>query len=133
LLEIFADHRAPPSRSTAAWRIAQAVYRHDVPETREFEVSQSDKLDSVRRRMLPSPDAHGLEKQMLPRVETWLPTFQQALLEAAVGIEAERSEVYHASPEELAVIDLGLEASPWPLRQRAGCRIGSREVSSAGP
>jgi hypothetical protein len=50
-------------------------------------------------------------KQMLPRIESWPPDDQQALLEAARGIEAERSGVYHASPEELAAIDRGLDDS----------------------
>jgi len=50
-------------------------------------------------------------KQMLPRIESWPPDDQQALFEAARGIEAERSGVYHASPEELAAIDRGLDDS----------------------
>jgi hypothetical protein len=50
-------------------------------------------------------------KQMLPRIESWPPDDQQALVEAARGIEAERSGVYHASPEELAAIDRGLDDS----------------------
>jgi hypothetical protein len=47
-------------------------------------------------------------KQMLPRIESWPPDDQQALVEAARAIEAERSGVYHASPKELAAIDRGL-------------------------
>ena len=47
-------------------------------------------------------------KQILPRIESWSAEEQQALVEAARGIEAERSGSYHATPEELAVIDRGL-------------------------
>ena len=46
---------------------------------------------------------------MLPKIETWPADDQQTLLEAARSIEAERSGVYHASPQELAAIDRGLE------------------------
>lgn len=48
-------------------------------------------------------------KQLLPRIEGWPAEDQRALLEAARGIEAERCGVYHASPEELAAIDHGVE------------------------
>jgi hypothetical protein len=48
-------------------------------------------------------------EQLLARIETWPAEDQQALLEAARSIEAERSGVYHASPQELAAIDRGLE------------------------
>ncbi len=48
-------------------------------------------------------------KKMLPRIESWPEDDQQALFEAARRIEAERSGVYHASSEELAAIDRGLE------------------------
>jgi len=48
-------------------------------------------------------------KQLLPRIEGWPAEDQQALLEAARSIEAERSGVYRASPQELAAIDRGLE------------------------
>ncbi len=48
-------------------------------------------------------------KQMLPRIEAWPAEDQEALLEAARSIEAERSGAYHASPLELAAIDRGLE------------------------
>jgi hypothetical protein len=47
----------------------------------------------------------------LKQIESWPPDDQQALLEAARGIEAERSGIYHASPEELAAIDRGLDDS----------------------
>jgi predicted transcriptional regulator len=48
-------------------------------------------------------------KQMLPKIETWPADDQQALVEAARSIEAERSSVYDASPDELGAIDRGLE------------------------
>jgi hypothetical protein len=48
-------------------------------------------------------------KQMLPKIESWPAVDQQALLEAALSIESERTGVYHASSDELAVIDRGLD------------------------
>jgi len=51
----------------------------------------------------------GALKQMLPKIETWPAQDQHALLEAARSIEAERSGVYHASADELAAIDRGLD------------------------
>ncbi len=48
-------------------------------------------------------------KNMLPRIESWSSEDQEALLEAARSIEAERDGVYHASEAELAVIDRGLD------------------------
>jgi hypothetical protein len=48
-------------------------------------------------------------KQLLPKIEGWPTEDQQALLEAARSIEAERSGVYRASPQELEAIDRGLE------------------------
>jgi hypothetical protein len=48
-------------------------------------------------------------KQMLPKIETWPADDQQRLVEAARSIEAERSGVYDASPDELEAIDRGLE------------------------
>jgi predicted transcriptional regulator len=48
-------------------------------------------------------------KQLLARIETWPAEDQQGLLEAARSVEAERSGVYHASPQELAAIDRGLD------------------------
>jgi hypothetical protein len=48
-------------------------------------------------------------KQLRPRIEGWPAEDQQALLEGARSIEAERSGVYRASPQELAAIDRGLE------------------------
>ncbi len=47
-------------------------------------------------------------KQILPRIEGWSAEDQQALVEAARGIEAGRSGAYHASAMELAAIDRGL-------------------------
>ena len=63
-------------------------------------------------------------KQMLPKIETWPADDQQALVEAARSIEAERSGVYDASPDELAAIDRGLEDA------RQG-RFANDEVVSA--
>jgi hypothetical protein len=48
-------------------------------------------------------------KNMLPRIEAWPSEDQEALLEAARGIEAERTGAYSASAAELAAIDRGLE------------------------
>lgn len=51
-------------------------------------------------------------RDILRRAEAWPEAAQEALLEAASEIEAELSEgVYHATPEELAGIDRGLEAA----------------------
>jgi predicted transcriptional regulator len=48
-------------------------------------------------------------KQMLPKVESWPDDDQRALLEAARAIEVERAGVFHASADELAAIDCGLD------------------------
>jgi hypothetical protein len=48
-------------------------------------------------------------KDLFPRIEAWPPEDQQALVEAARGIEAERTGVYQATAEELAAIDRGLD------------------------
>ena len=40
-------------------------------------------------------------KDLFPRIEAWPPEDQQALVEAARGIEAERTGVYQATAEEL--------------------------------
>jgi hypothetical protein len=48
-------------------------------------------------------------KDLLPRIEAWPSEDQEALVEAARGIEAERTGVYEATAEELAAIDRGLE------------------------
>jgi hypothetical protein len=48
-------------------------------------------------------------KDMLPRIEAWPAEDQEALVEAARGIEAQRTGVYQASTAELAAIDCGLD------------------------
>jgi len=48
-------------------------------------------------------------KDLLPRIEAWPSEDQEALVEAARGIEAERTGVYQATPAELATIDRGLD------------------------
>ena len=48
-------------------------------------------------------------KDLLPRIDAWLSEDQEALVEAARGIEAERRGVYQATAEELAAIDRGLD------------------------
>ena len=44
-------------------------------------------------------------KDMLPRIEAWPTEDQEALVETARGIEAQRTGVYQASTAELAAID----------------------------
>jgi hypothetical protein len=44
-------------------------------------------------------------KEILLRVEAWPEEDQQELAEIVRNIEARRSGVYHATPEELAAID----------------------------
>lgn len=48
-------------------------------------------------------------KDLLPRIGAWPSEDQEALVEAARGIEAERRGVYHATAEELTAIDRGLD------------------------
>jgi hypothetical protein len=48
-------------------------------------------------------------KDLLPRLDAWPSEDQEALLEAARGIEAERTGVYQATAEELAAVDRGLD------------------------
>jgi predicted transcriptional regulator len=48
-------------------------------------------------------------KDLLQRIEAWPSEDQEALLEAARGIEAERTGVYQATAEELVAIDRGLD------------------------
>lgn len=48
-------------------------------------------------------------KDLLARVDAWSSEDQEALVEAARGIEAERTGVYQATTEELAAIDRGLD------------------------
>jgi hypothetical protein len=47
-------------------------------------------------------------KDAFKAAETWPEEDQEALLAAARDIEAERSGVYEATPEELAAVDRGL-------------------------
>jgi predicted transcriptional regulator len=46
---------------------------------------------------------------MLSQIDRWPSEDQEALLEAARSIEAERTGAYHASESELAAIDRGLD------------------------
>jgi predicted transcriptional regulator len=48
-------------------------------------------------------------KDLFPRINAWPPEDQEALVEAARGIEAERTGAYQATAEELAAIDRGLD------------------------
>jgi hypothetical protein len=48
-------------------------------------------------------------KNLLPRIDGWPSEDQEALVEAACGIEAERMGVCHATAEELAAVDRGLD------------------------
>jgi hypothetical protein len=48
-------------------------------------------------------------KDLFPRIDAWPAEDQEALVEAARGIEAERTGVYKATAEELAAIDRGLD------------------------
>ena len=48
-------------------------------------------------------------KDMLPRIDAWPDEDQEALVEVARGIEAERTGVYQATAAELAAIDRGLD------------------------
>jgi hypothetical protein len=47
-------------------------------------------------------------KDLLPRIDAWPSEDQEALVEVARGIEAERTGVYQATADELAAIDRGL-------------------------
>jgi hypothetical protein len=48
-------------------------------------------------------------KDLIPRIDSWPLEDQEALVQAARGIEAERTGVYQATAEELAAIDRGLD------------------------
>ena len=48
-------------------------------------------------------------RDLFPRIDAWPPEDQEALVEVARGIEAERTGVYPATAEELAAIDRGLD------------------------
>ena len=50
-------------------------------------------------------------EDVLERVEDWPAAAQNTLAEVALEIEAELTGVYHATPEELAGIDRGLQAA----------------------
>jgi hypothetical protein len=64
-------------------------------------------------------------KEILRRVEAWPQEDQEELAEIARGIEARRSGVYHATPEEL-------EASDEALGQMArGERASQEQVQEA--
>lgn len=63
-------------------------------------------------------------KDVLKAAETWPEEDQEALAEAARDIEAQRSGVYDATPEELAAVDRGLADA------RAG-RFASEEEINA--
>jgi predicted transcriptional regulator len=62
-------------------------------------------------------------KDALKAAETWPEEDQEALLEAARDIEAQRSGVYEATPEELAAVDRGLADA------RAGRFASDEEVA----
>jgi hypothetical protein len=62
-------------------------------------------------------------KNMLTQIETWSSEDQEALVEAARNIEAERAGFYHASDSELAAIDRGLN----DIREN---RFASREAEA---
>jgi hypothetical protein len=62
-------------------------------------------------------------KDALKAAETWPEEDQEALLEAARHIEAQRSGVYDATPEELAAVDRGLADA------RAGRFASDEEVA----
>jgi hypothetical protein len=47
-------------------------------------------------------------KKLLERVESWPPEDQEELIEFAREIEARRTGVYHATPEEIQAIDEAL-------------------------
>jgi hypothetical protein len=50
-------------------------------------------------------------KDALKAAETWPEEDQEALVEAARDIEAQRTGIYHATADELAGIDRGLKAA----------------------
>jgi predicted transcriptional regulator len=62
-------------------------------------------------------------KDALQAAETWSEEDQEALVEAARDIEAQRSGVYEATPEELAAVDRGLADA------RAGRFASDEEVA----
>lgn len=62
---------------------------------------------------------------MLPQIERWPYEDQEALLEAARSIEAERTGTFRASETDLAAIDRGLDDA------RAG-RFASSDAAGKG-
>jgi hypothetical protein len=66
-------------------------------------------------------------KDMLSRIDAWPDEDQEALVEAARGIEAERTAVYQASAAELASIDRGLG------KARAGRFADSQSLAEVRP
>jgi predicted transcriptional regulator len=77
------------------------------------------RTDEEAEDWLQNADLNEYELSDMKRVR-----FEQALVEAARSIEAERSGIYDASPDELAAIDSGLE----DVRQG---RVASDEAVSA--
>ena len=63
-------------------------------------------------------------KKLLEQLESWPPEDQEELIEFAREIEARRTGVYHATPEELQAID---EA----LGQVAAGQLASKEEIEA--
>ena len=68
-------------------------------------------------------------KNMLPQIDCWPSEDQEALLEAARSIEAERAGAYHASEAELGAIDRGLDDARAGRFASDDRREGSGEVS----
>jgi hypothetical protein len=54
------------------------------------------------------PSVESRLKEVLKRAESWPESDQEELLEVARDIEARRSGVYKATPDELAAIDEAL-------------------------
>ena len=69
-------------------------------------------------------------KNLLPRIDAWPSEDQEALVEAARGIETKRTGVYYATAEELAAIDRGVETSV-PGVSRILTRWPRRALNSA--
>jgi hypothetical protein len=63
-------------------------------------------------------------KELLPAIETWPDEDQQALVNAARDIAAERSGLYRATPAELAGVDRGLADA------RAGRFASAEEIAA---
>jgi hypothetical protein len=63
---------------------------------------------SVTSNMIQTEVMTPSTKKLLEQVESWPRQDQDELAEFAREIEARRTEVYHAAPEELAAIDEAL-------------------------